>query len=91
MTKKTVAFNKKGIEQLPTDKPVVYQIKTAGGRNNYTGVAQRGRAQERLKEHLLNIPGAKVQAEQMPSIKEAKEKERRIIAKQQPPYNTQGK
>lgn len=91
MTRKTVTFNKKGIEKLPIDKPVVYQIQTAGGKNNYTGIAQRGRAQERLKEHLSDIPGAKVQIEQMSSIKEAREKEAKVIAKQQPRYNTQGK
>jgi predicted GIY-YIG superfamily endonuclease len=93
MAKKTVPFNNKGIEKLPNDKPVVYKIQTEGGRNNYTGVAQRGRVQERLKEHLSNdgIPGSKVQIEQMPSIKEAKAKEANIIARSQPPHNKQGK
>ncbi len=93
MAKKTVPFNNKGIEKLSNDKPVVYKIQTDGGRNNYTGVAQRGRVQDRLKEHLSNdrIPGSKVQIEQMPSIKEAKVKEANIIARSQPPYNKQGK
>ena len=56
MAKKTVTFNQKGIEKLPDNKPVVYKILTEGGKNNYTGSAQRGRVQERLKEHL---PGGK--------------------------------
>ncbi len=43
MGKKTVPFNATGIAKLPTDLPVIYKIKTAGGNNNYTGVAKRGR------------------------------------------------
>jgi len=95
MSKQTVDFNKEGIEDLPNDKPVVYKIKTEGGRNNYTGIAQRGRVQERLSEHLPGskdpIPGAKVQIEQMKSIAEAEEKEGGIISRTKPPYNKQGK
>ena len=95
MAKQTVPFNKSGISKLPDDKPVTYKITTPGGRNNYTGIAQRGRVQERLAEHLPNgkdpIPGAKVQIEQHPSIKEAREKEARVIVRSQPPYNKQGK
>ena len=56
MAKKTVGFTDSSISKLPDNKPVVYKIFTDGGRNNYTGVAQRGRVQERLQEHL---PGAK--------------------------------
>lgn len=48
MAKKTVPLNERGIGKLPDDKPVVYRILTDGGRNNYTGVAKRGRVQERL-------------------------------------------
>jgi hypothetical protein len=39
MAKKTVTFNKTGIGKLPIDKPVVYQIKTAGDKTNYIGIA----------------------------------------------------
>ena len=93
MAKKTVNFNKSGAAKLPKDKPVVYKIKTAGGNTNYVGVAHRGRAQERIQEHLDagNIPGAKVQIEQVSSIAEARQKEQNIISKSQPKYNEQGK
>ena len=69
--KKTVDYNSSGVLKLPKDKPVVYRIKTASGRTNYVGIAKRGRAQERIQEHLStgNILGAKVQIEQKPSIK----------------------
>ena len=93
MAKKTVNFNKTGAATLPTDKPVVYQIKTAGGKTNYVGVAKRGRAEERIQEHLDagKIPGAKVQIQQVSSIAEARQKEQSIISKSQPKYNEQGK
>ena len=95
MAKKTVPFNEKGIDKLPDDKPVLYRILTDGGRNNYTGVAKRGRVQERLQEHLPDgkepIPGAKVQIEQVSSIREAQAKEARVIARSKPPHNERGK
>jgi hypothetical protein len=95
VAKKTVKFNQTGIEKLPVDRPVVYKILSEGGRNNYTGVAKRGRVQERLQEHLPSgkdpVPGTKVQIEQMPSIGEAGTKEGRIISRSKPPYNEQGK
>ncbi len=95
MARKTVPFNQKGIEKLPDNKPVVYKIMTEGGKNNYTGVAQRGRVQERLQEHLPGgkdyVPGSKVQVEQMPSIKDAEAKESRVIARTKPPHNEKGK
>ena len=93
MAKKTVDFNKSGAAKLPNDKPVVYEIKTAGGKTNYAGVAKKGRAQERIQEHLDagNIPGAKVQIEQVSSIIEARQKEQNIISRSQPKYNEQGK
>jgi len=95
MARKTVGFNKTGMDKLPDDKPVVYRILTEGGRNNYTGVAKRGRVQERLREHLPGekdyVPGARVQIEQVDSIREAREKEARIIARSKPRHNKQGK
>lgn len=91
MGKKKVKFNKSGIGNIPKDKPVVYKIITEGGRTNYTGSAKKGRAQQRLEEHLGVIPGATVQIEQMSSISEAREKEARIIKRSKPKYNEQGK
>jgi len=93
MAKKIVNFNKSGADKLPIDKPVVYKIKTAGGRTNYLGVARKGRAGDRIKEHLDAgaIPGAKVHIEQVPSIAEARKKEAAIISRSKPKYNEQGK
>lgn len=95
MVKKIVPFNKTGISKLPINKPVVYQIESASGKNNYTGVAQRARAQERLQEHLPGgkdpIPGTQVRVEQVKTIAEAKNKEEIIIARSQPKYNDRGK
>ena len=93
MAQKTVNFNKSGAAKLPSDKPVVYKIKTASGKTNYVGVAQRGRAQERIQEHLDagKIPGAKVEIQQVSSIAEAQAKEQNIISRTQPKYNEQGK
>jgi excinuclease UvrABC nuclease subunit len=91
MAKKTVNFNKSWAAKLPNDKPVVYRIKTAGGKTNYVGVAKRGRIQERIQEHLDagKIPGAKVQIEQVSSIAEARQKEQNIISRTQPKYNAE--
>lgn len=95
MAKKTVAFNKSGIEKLPENKPVVYKILAEGDKNNYTGITRRSRVQDRLKEHLSggkdHIPGAKVQIEQVSSINEAAAKEARIISRTKPPHNEKGK
>ena len=93
MATKTVNYTPKGATKAPIDKPVLYKILTGSGATNYVGVAKRGRAQERIQEHLDegNIPGAKVRIEQMPTIAEALKKEARIIARTQPKYNEQGK
>ena len=91
MSKKKTNYNKTGIENLPNDKPVFYQIETESGKLNYAGVAHRGRVQERLREHLGEIPGATVKVEQFKSIQDAREKEARIIKKNQPKYNKLGK
>lgn len=95
MARKTVSFNRQGIDKLPDNKPVVYKIVTAGGKNNYTGIAQRGRVQDRITEHLGSgkdsVPGVKVVVEQHSSIDEARAQEQRIIARSQPKYNEQGK
>lgn len=91
MATKKVKYTKAQIQNLPNDKPVVYKIETESGRNNYTGIAKRGRVQERIKEHLDEIPGAAVRIEQQPTIADARAKEARIIKRSQPKYNKQGK
>lgn len=93
MSIKTVDFNSAGAEKLPIDKPVVYKILDESGNLNYVGIAKRGRSQERVLEHLDEgrITGAKVQVEQMSSIKDAQKKEQTIISRTKPPYNKQGK
>lgn len=90
MSTKKVNFNKTGISQLPDDKPVLYRIETGAGNENYVGIAQKGRVQERLSEHLGKIRGAKVQIVQFSSIDEAKKREANVIKKKQPKYNKQG-
>lgn len=88
---KTTNFNKTGINKLPNDKPVLYRIQTPSGRTNYAGVAKKGRVQERIEEHLDDVPGDKVKIEQFSSIREAEKKEENVIKRTQPRYNKQGK
>jgi len=87
MGSKKVKYNKKGIEQLPNDNPVLYRIETGAGRDNYVGIAQRGRVRKRIAEHLGDIPGVNVQIEQFSRISEARKKETTIIKKNRPKYN----
>lgn len=91
MATKTVDYNKTGVGKLPVDKPVLYRIKTGVGKTSYVGIAKRGRAQERIHEHLDAgaIPGAKVQIEQASSITEARRREMAVIARSTPKYNQQ--
>jgi len=95
MAKQTADFTKSGVGKLPEGQPVVYKILTKSGKNNYTGVAEPGRVQQRLQEHLPGhkdyIPGAKVQVQQTSSIGEARQKETATIARDKPKYNKQGK
>ncbi len=95
MGKKTVKFNKTGLENLPDNKPSLYKILTPNNNVNYTGIAGRGRVQERIAEHLPGgkdyVPGSKVQVEQFGSIAEARKKEAGVIARTKPKYNKQGK
>lgn len=88
---KKFPFNKTGISELPDNEPVVYLIGTPGGKTNYIGSAQRDRVQERLQEHLGNVPGANVQIQQYDSIDKAHQSEQRAIARTQPKRNNQGK
>lgn len=91
MSTKKVSYNEKGIKDLPNDKPVLYKIETNAGSLNYVGIAQRGRVQERIKEHIGEIPGSKVKIEQFSRIDDAREKEANVIKRSNPQYNIQGK
>ena len=89
-------LNKGNVQRASDNKPVVYKIKNAGGRNVYTGVARRGRVQERLQEHMPRgsdpIPGAdSFSVKQKPSIGGAKAEEKRIIKDEQPKHNEQSR
>lgn len=94
--KKTGSFDAKGIEGLAKDKPVVYDIENKQGKTLYTGVAKRGRVEDRLKEHLAGGPdpirgGAKVRIKQKSSIAAAEKAEVRAIKRNKPPQNIKGK
>ena len=94
--KKSGSFDDKGIEGLAKDKPVVYDIDDKSGKTLYTGVAKRGRVEDRLKEHLPGGPdpvrgGAKVKITQKSSIADAEKAEARAIKQKQPPQNKKGK
>lgn len=91
MGTKKVKYKEQEIEKLPNDKPVLYRIETDKGNLNYAGTAQRGRVKERVKEHLGEIPGAKVKIEQFSSINDAQKKEGRVIKRSKPKYNKKGK
>jgi len=91
MSTKKVKYNPTGVEALPNNKPVLYKIKSEGGKLNYAGVAKRGRVNERISEHMGEIPGATVTIEQFGSINDAKDKETNVIKRSQPKYNKHGK
>ncbi len=90
MAKKT-QYSNSSIDSLPTHKPVLYRIETEAGNLNYVGIAKRGRVNDRIKEHLGEIPGATVSIEQFSSIDDARSKERNVIGRSKPKYNKQGK
>lgn len=94
--KKSGSFNEQGIEGLAKNKPVVYNIEDKNGKTLYTGVAKRGRVEQRLKEHLPGGPdpargGAKVRIQQKANIAEAEKAEARAIKQNKPPQNKKGK
>lgn len=91
MAKKTTKYDKTNVQKLPDDKPAVYRIQTEGGKDNYVGIAKRGRVTERITEHIGDVPGVKVKIEQHSTIQDAQKSEARIIKQQQPKYNKDGK
>ncbi|MCY4420941.1 MAG: hypothetical protein OXC42_06785 [Gammaproteobacteria bacterium] len=84
-------FNETDIKKLPIDKPAMYRIQTESGKDNYVGIAKKGRLQERLLEHRGKIPGTKVVVEQFSKIADAQAKEKNVIKRNKPKYNDQGK
>lgn len=89
-------FNKSNVNAIPEDRPVVYEVLNSKNENIYTGIAKRNRPADRLLEHLPGaadpIPGAKAfRIKQMPSVEKAKAEERKIIKKEKPKHNDQGK
>lgn len=93
---KRTSLSKTHVKAVPDKKPAVYKITNQKGKNIYTGVAQRGRVQERLAEHMPKgtdpIPGAKsFSCKQKDSIDSARAEEKRIIRSEKPKHNEQGK
>ena len=84
-------FNKTNILSVPANKPILYQLDTAGGNPNYIGVAKRGRSHKRLCDHLPSgaspVPAKTLKIRRFSSIAEAKVAEKRAIKSKQPKYN----
>lgn len=93
---RTQKFSKVNIEKVPKDKAIVYKIKNSAGKNLYTGIAGRGRVQDRLLEHKElkreKISGATQFQFTQRKTKEIAEKiEQKIINKEKPRFNIKGK
>ncbi len=89
-------FTKENVEKVPQAKAVIYKVKDSGGQNLYTGIASRGRGQERLLEHRTvkseKIPGGtRFQYAQVKNKDRARTAEEQIIRKEQPKFNKQSK
>jgi len=89
-------FTKENIKKVPKNKTIVYKIKDSKGRNLYTGIAGRGRVQDRLIEHKVLkrelIPGGThFQFTQVKNKDRAKQIEKQIIKKEKPKFNKQNK
>lgn len=96
-TKKTVPLTNAGVKKISSNKPGVYDIKGDNGKSEYVGMAQKGRLQDRVKEHLPSsskdpIKGGKtVSVKQAPSKADALEAEKKMIKSKQPSQNKKGK
>ncbi|OGY58444.1 MAG: hypothetical protein A3C03_01415 [Candidatus Colwellbacteria bacterium RIFCSPHIGHO2_02_FULL_45_17] len=93
---RTQKFTKENIVKVPQDKAIVYKIKNRNGENLYTGIAGRGRSQERLVEHKSikkeKIPeGTRFQYAQVKTKDRARQIEKSIIRKEQPEFNEEYK
>src|SRR3989344_1734594 len=94
MTKfsRTQKFTKANIANVPQNKAIIYKIKSRQGENLYTGIAGRGRSQDRLLEHKdlkkEQIPeGTRFQYAQVNTKDRAHQIEKSIINKEQPEQN----
>lgn len=92
----TQKFTKTNIRKLPTGKAIIYKIKNSSGKNIYTGIAGRGKGQERLLDHMElkkdKISGAsKFQIKQVKTKIIARKIEKQIIKKDKPKFNKQDK
>jgi len=93
---RTQKFTKSNIERIPEDKAIVYKIKNSMGENLYTGIAGRGRGQDRLLEHKelrreAILGGTRFQIAQTKTKDRAEQIEKQIIKKEQPKFNIQKK
>lgn len=93
---RTQKFTKGNIANVPQDKAIIYKIKNRDGENLYTGIAGRGRSQERLLEHKEikkeKIPeGTRFQYAQVKTKDRAHTIEKTIIRKEQPEFNKKHK
>lgn len=89
-------FNKTNIKNVPKNKAIVYEITNNAGKNLYTGVAGRGRVQQRLTEHLELkknhiTGGTKFKIAQVKNKERALKVEEQIIKKEAPKFNKQHK
>ena len=82
----TKSFTKTNIQNVANNTAVVYKIKNASGENLYTGIAGRGRVQDRLLEHK-NVKsetisgGTRFQIAQVTNKDVARKAEAQIIKK----------
>jgi predicted GIY-YIG superfamily endonuclease len=81
-------FTKTAIQTADNDRPVVYTLKRGGG-PIYVGIAKRGRVQERLLEHMGEIPATEFSTRSYDSIAEARKAEEAKIKRENPKYNDQ--
>ena len=93
---KTQKFIKSNIKKVPENKAIVYKIKDVRGKNLYTGIAGRGRGQDRLLEHKelkreIIPSGTRFQFTQAKNKDRAEQIEKQIIRKEQPKFNIKDK
>ena len=93
---RSLKFTKTNISNIPTNKAIVYKIKNAAGTNLYTGIAGRGRGQDRLMEHKelkheIVPGGTRFQIAQVKTKVRATKIEEQIIRREQPKFNEKGK